>query len=939
MPASAALTAARPIARLRLVRARLRRAGGGVGAALGRWLRDPAGCALLAAGAYLAGYVAWLTAPDVPAEARELWGGLALLPSCLLASALTWRAATSGDVEPRTRRAWRWLSVAFLLYFAASGLWITLGQPPASVADVGYFCFYGAAFVGLLGFPTAAQTREARSQFWLDSATIMLAGLLVVWHAILGPLAEAGQAPLAETLVSLGYPAGDLLLLFGSTALLLRGAAGAARRAFVIVGLGTLAYLASDLAYGVAVLADEYRVGTPVDLGWVVAQVAVALGAHLHRGAARRGAIAPVTAATAAGAAAPRRAGTLFVLPYAAVAAVYLLLLDVARQEWSPPAQVLLLGAMALTALVAARQVKAMIENSRLEGLAAARRGEARFAALVQQSSDVVAVLDAETRFVYASPSMEGVFGWTPAVVAGKRLLDVVHEDDRELAEAELRRVADRPGATSILCVRVRRPDGAWRHAESSLTNLVHDPAVGGLVLNGRDVTDRKNLEAALAHQAFHDSLTQLPNRALFHDRVAHALVRAQREGTGVVVLFLDLDDFKTINDSLGHAAGDRLLFEVAGRLLNATRGSDTVARLGGDEFAVLIEQVRDDADAVVVADRVLTALRRPLTLDGTPVVVAGSLGIARAQIGDDAETLLRNADTAMYLAKQRGKGAYECFAPSMHDAMVERLGIENDLRLALDRGELRLAYQPIVALESGAVTGFEALVRWTHPTRGVVSPAVFIPHAERTGLIVPLGRCVLREACRQLGLWRQALGPEGRTLGISVNVSARQLQAGSQLVDDVGGALADAGLPPEALTIELTESAMMHDTDAALALLRQLSALRVRLAVDDFGIGYSSLSYIERFPVDVLKIDKSFVDRVAAEDAASGESPLIAAIILIGRTLGLRVVAEGIERLPQARRLRELGCELAQGYLFARPMPPEEIDRRIAGGGVRAAS
>jgi diguanylate cyclase (GGDEF)-like protein/PAS domain S-box-containing protein len=917
---------ARSAARLRLARARLRATGAWARGVLGDTWRDPGGRILLLAGAWVLGYLAWLVAPGVSSGTREAWGGLALLPSATLAVAFAWRTSRCAAVDARSRLAWRHLAAAFGLYFVSDAVWVLLGQPSVSPADAGFVAFYGFAFVGLLGFPTGQETPGRRVQFWLDAGTVMLSGLLVVWYLILGPLATAGSGASLRSLVILSYPVGDLLLLFGATALLLRGAVDESRRALVIVGVGTLAYLVADLSYAALSLAGRYHGGLPSDAGWVLGQMAVALGAHVHRrSAVRRAGRAAVDAASG------RRSRIFHLLPYAAAAAVYGLLVVVAHREWSAPTAGLLLGAVALTALVSARQVKAMLENTRLETIAAARQGEARFAALVQQASDVIAVLDAQTRILYSSGSLERVFGWAPSAVVGTHLLDLVHEDDRELVLGEFRRVSERAGATSLLCVRVRRPDGSWRHAESSLTNLAHDPAVGGIVLNGRDVTERKTLEAALAHQAFHDSLTHLPNRALFHDRVVHALARASREGGGVAVLYLDLDDFKAVNDSLGHAAGDRLLFEVAGRLLNATRGSDTVARLGGDEFAVLLENVRHGDDERVVAERVLAALRRPIVIDGTPVVTTGSLGLARARPDDDAEGLLRNADTAMYLAKERGKGACECFAPGMHDAMHERLGIENDLRLAVERGEFHLVYQPIVSLADGRVTGFEALARWAHPLRGTVPPALFIPHAERTGLIVPLGRWVLREACRQLAEWRRVLGPAGHALGISVNVSARQLQEGASLVHDVRTALADAALPPDCLTLEITESVMMQDTEAAHALLSQLSALRVHLAVDDFGIGYSSLSYIERFPVDVLKIDKSFVDRIAADaDAGGGESPLTAAIILIGQTLGLHVVAEGIERAGQAHRLRELGCEFGQGYLFAHPLPPDEAAMRL---------
>lgn len=403
------------------------------------------------------------------------------------------------------------------------------------------------------------------------------------------------------------------------------------------------------------------------------------------------------------------------------------------------------------------------------------------------------------------------------------------------------------------------------------------------------------------------------------------SLARAEGKPESIAVLFLDLDDFKTVNDSLGHQQGDRLLVAASGRLLNATRGSDTVARLGGDEFAVLLENVRSEADMLTVAARISHALRSPFALEGKEVFVAASIGIARATPGITADELLRNADAAMYAAKTRGKSQHAIFEPAMHAEIVARLELEADLRRALTHGELRVHYQPIVDLATGRLTGMETLLRWAHPKRGWVMPRDFVPFAEETGLIVPIGRWVLQEACRQAATW-QAEYPGAASLSITVNLSGRQLREAS-IAHDVRNALAESGLAGSRLVLEITESVLMNDTEGMLLKLQALKALGVSLAIDDFGTGYSSLGYLQRFPIDILKIDKSFIDAIGDEH----RSPALArAIIALGDSLEMRTVAEGIERDVQVAELREMGCQLGQGYHFARPMPPEELEEML---------
>ena len=425
--------------------------------------------------------------------------------------------------------------------------------------------------------------------------------------------------------------------------------------------------------------------------------------------------------------------------------------------------------------------------------------------------------------------------------------------------------------------------------------------------------------------QAFNDSLTGLANRALFLDRLDHALSRAERDGSGVTVLFLDLDGFKLVNDSLGHAAGDALLVAGADRIRRVVRGGETAARLGGDEFAVLLEGTRSGAEAVHVAQRLREALKPPFTIADREVLVSASIGIASG--GGSADELLRNADVAMYRAKRSGKGRYQVFEPGMHAEVVARLELEADIQRAVEREEFVVHYQPIVDLAERRIVAVEALVRWRHPERGLVAPGAFMGVAEETGLIVPIGAYVLREACRQVANWHAEL-PSQPPLKVSVNLSARQL-AQPDIADEVRRALADSRLVPGSLILELTETVIMQDTEASIAQLRALKELGLQIAVDDFGTGYSSLRYLQRFPIDILKIAKPFVDGLTER---SDEAVLARAIADLGRNLGMRTIGEGIEVEEQARRLSELGCPLGQGFLFGRPLPGDAMTVALMG-------
>jgi diguanylate cyclase (GGDEF)-like protein len=438
-------------------------------------------------------------------------------------------------------------------------------------------------------------------------------------------------------------------------------------------------------------------------------------------------------------------------------------------------------------------------------------------------------------------------------------------------------------------------------------------------------LTDAKTL-SQMQHQAFHDALTGLPNRALFLDRLAHALARRRAAASPLAVLFLDLDRFKVVNDSLGHGAGDQILVAVAERLKSCLRPADTAARLGGDEFAILVEDMTRRTDAVEVAERLQQALRAPFEVADREVFVSASIGIASS--GDGAEDLLRDADAAMYRAKGEGKGRYQLFEPGMQAAVLERLELEADLQRAIERNELLLQYQPINDLSTHEVVGVEALVRWQHPTRGLVPPLAFIPLAEETGLILPIGRWVMEHACRQAALWQARRGPE-EPLVIGINLSARQLQEPG-FACEVAETVRRYALDPPNVVLEITETVLMDDSETIAAQLAELKELGVRIAIDDFGTGYSSLGYLRDFRVDILKIAKPFVDGVGrgAEDSA-----LAQAIIDVGASLGLDIVAEGIELPLQLAKLRELGCGYGQGFYFSKPVDEAGIDRILREG------
>jgi diguanylate cyclase (GGDEF)-like protein/PAS domain S-box-containing protein len=571
-------------------------------------------------------------------------------------------------------------------------------------------------------------------------------------------------------------------------------------------------------------------------------------------------------------------------------------------------------------------------ERARDEAEEVLRLTASRFEAMVRHSSDIVVVIDERGMIRYVSPSATRVLGYEDAGVLAAPVFELIHPDDRDLVIADFERKLTQPPHLDPMQFRIRHGDGTWHWMEAVGTNLIEEPAVQGIVVNVRDINDRKAAEAELARRALHDELTGLPNRTLLVDRIQQALHRTARTGDVAAVLLLDLDRFKVLNDSHGHARGDELLVSVAHRLRSVMRAGDTVGRFGGDEFVVVCD-VSGVTEARAIADRVASALEQPFELGTVVVHLSASVGIALGdQPGTTPDVLLRDADAAMYRAKDRGRSRYEVFDSVMRRRAVARMDLETELRRALDNGEFVVHYQPEVGLRSAAgrypLVGVEALVRWDHPRRGLVPPSEFIPLAEELGLVVPLGRQVLRTVCREPAGWEQPGPAAGPRPWMAVNLSVRQLVTPG-LVDEIGVILAETGLAPSRLCLEITETMLVEDAGIAGQVLHGLKDIGANIAIDDFGTGFSSLSHLKRFPVDFIKVDREFVDGVGTD---AGDTAIVTAVIGMAHALDIPVIAEGVETAAQLEALQGLGCDYGQGYLFSRPVPAGEL-RTLAPG------
>jgi diguanylate cyclase (GGDEF)-like protein/PAS domain S-box-containing protein len=792
-------------------------------------------------------------------------------------------------------------------------------MPFPSVADAFHLVFYPFLVAGMLLL--IRERREHRDRGGLiDALIVTLALATLLWVYLIAPYVDDQALSLLRRLASIGYPLMDILVL----GVVARVAAGCHRRepAFAFIVSAAVVLLLSDAIHGWRLLDGGYETGGVPDTGWAIYYTLLGTAA-LHPSMRLLSTPGPefdghLTRAR---------------LALLACASLTVPLVIVVREALHEPLDLyVLIGASAVMfALVLLRMAGIVRRNEELALQTAAlteeavhQRSEARLSSLIRNSSDVICIVGEDADVRYVSPSVEQTFGYTPDALASVPLTGIVHPDEVQRVLSFLASIALQSAAQySIAEFRVRHHRQCWRDVEALGTNLLADEAIAGIVVNIRDISERKAFQAELEHQAFHDTLTALPNRALFRNRVEHALAGQRRDRLPVAVLFLDVDDFKNINDGLGHAAGDRVLQEVGMRPEDCMRPVDTAARLGGDEFAILIGDTESELQAIEIAHRVMEALEASMTLDGRDVTIATSVGIAfsdRGMVsGADADELLRNADAAMYMAKENGKGHYQVFQPEMHAKALARLQLKTDLQRALDAGEFTLRYQPIMDLSRGDMAGMEALVRWEHPDRGTVQPLDFVPLLEDTGLIVPVGRHILREAC----VWAahvQRACPRVPALSIAVNVSARQLQR-PEFIDEVREVLDETDIVPNSLTLELTESVMMQDIELSLLRLTALRGLGVKLAIDDFGTGYSSLNYIRQFPVDILKIDRSFLSDPNPEMAELTE-----AIVQLARIFKLKAVAEGIENHGQLERVQGMNCDFGQGFHFAEPLPGEEI-------------
>ena len=567
------------------------------------------------------------------------------------------------------------------------------------------------------------------------------------------------------------------------------------------------------------------------------------------------------------------------------------------------------------------------------------------FQLISENAADMIALVDCDGHRLYNSPAYEKVLGYSAEDLKTTSSMDQIHPDDRlrVLQAAENARMS---GQGECVEYRIRHKDGSWRTVESTASAIRNAKGqTDKLVIVNRDITERKRAEELLAHNAFHDGLTNLPNRALFLDRLQHALTLSKRHSNyKFAVLLIDVDEFKIINDSLGHSAGDELLVKVGQRLKDAVRRADTVsrprnaglpdkrsiddtlARLGGDEFAVLLDDIRDPIEAVRVAERIQPQLATPFIVNGQEIVISASIGIASSTSPHtQAEDLMRDADLAMYRAKRAGKARCEVSDTAMHANAVKRLQLETDLRKALEQGEFRVHYQPIVSLQTGRITGFEALTRWQRP-EGILSPAAFITVAEEIGLIIPMNRLLLREACLNLLSW-QAEFPATPALTMSVNITPKEF-AQPDLASEIGKTLQEVGLDPACLQLEIIETIAMGDAEKSGQVLAQLKALGVRLSIDDFGTGYSSLSRLRRIPVDTLKIDRAFIMNM---DTDPESLEIVRTIIMLAHNLGLKVVAEGAETDSQINQLKQLNCEMAQGYRYSKPADDQAMLKLLA--------
>ncbi|MGZ4689659.1 MAG: putative bifunctional diguanylate cyclase/phosphodiesterase [Acidimicrobiia bacterium] len=867
-----------------------------------------------------------MTAESTSAR-RSIWAGVAIAAAVLLVAVhllaptgavgeVTYLVALVGSGvfavwgaarrSSPTRAAWSWIAlgvclsglgdVTYSIYQHTQGI-----APDISVADVPWLASYVAIAVGLFKLLRASRLGDRRDiDGMIDMAVVGVVSLLIVWQVGVQATLTDTSLPIGVRVVWASYPILDAALL----ALVVRTAL--TRRSQFSGGLlltaGVTCWLFSDFFYMLFPASTSW---VPwLDAGWMIGAylLAAATWEHAPRGARQR------LQATHDDVGAGRIALAIAPLLVPAMIEVW------GHVQGDDPNPVPLLAAtLVLAGLAFVRAIRLLRRTALAQ--AELQSTEQQFRALVQHSSDAAFILDPDGTIRYVSPVAKEEFGYEPEDLVGRLGWDMIHPED--LPDAiEAFGALGTLGAHARAELRIRDGYGAWRWVEEVVTNLLEEPAIEGLVVNIRDISVRKAAEQALSRMAHYDRLTGLPNRWLLTEHLEEAFRGAH---DAVTLFIIDLDQFKFVNDSRGHAIGDRLLRAVADRLVGIVPAGDTIARIGGDEFAILSSDIGDAAAARARSRVVLDAIQEPFELEGAGrFFVCASVGIASAVRAETPDRLLQQADTAMYAAKKAGRSQSVIYDERLRSQADERLTIEADLRTALTAGELVVHYQPVVDLDSVAITGVEALVRWRHPSRGLLMPAEFIPIAEESALIERIGAFVLRQACEDAVWWTRA----GSPLSIAVNISAAQL-CQEHLAGDVRSVLYDTGLSPDQLVLEITETALLVGAERAMANVAALRSLGVHVALDDFGTGYSSLSYLKRVPSDIVKIDRSFVEGVAESPV---DRDIVGAIIDLAHALGRTVIAEGIETDAQCAELRRLGCKLAQGFLWSAAVQAEAV-------------
>ncbi|HYJ41101.1 MAG TPA: EAL domain-containing protein [Steroidobacteraceae bacterium] len=855
------------------------------------------------------------------------WGGEAVtdyigawgsFPVSVGICVVLWPSLFDAALSQRRRRAWRLIFAALVLDLIASVGWgytaltenVTFGSWP-DVLYIFYYPLAAWAFV-LLYLDLGGRARTMRA--WIDFTTVAIGFGSLLWFTALAPVAAMSGDDIMETWSVVGYGIGDAIAIIAGAMVAMQISNWREERPIVWLLIAMVVTLVSDLLWVNAELRGTYVIGGASDVGYFVFYVCMFAAVRSQLGHRQ-----PV--ASTLGLQGDLRGS----LPIVALMVGTIALLDDRLQLASGQSPLLIWVLVAATLLVVAGQAFSTREVVSLNREVATRRFDERLTELVRRSSDMIAICDPDGVIRYASPSSEQLLGVAPGELAGQRLDAVLGPESPHLREV-FDQVVRAAHSEQTANFSIPQGDDEKRSYKMVIANLCHVESIRGVTLNIRDISDATRLHDQLRTLAFHDSLTLLANRSLFADRV-HQAIRHIADGRTPAVLFIDLDNFKTVNDSLGHSAGDALLRAFAHRLVQSTRAGDTVARLGGDEFAVLIDHAPNIEAAMAVARQVLDACRQPFEIDGRPLRVGCSVGVALADRVSNVERLLRNADAAMYSAKSNGKGHAEVFQPEMLRAARRRIRIENELTTAIEEQQFEAHYQPIVDLTSRHLVGVEALMRWRHPTRGLVMPGDFIPLAEETGQIVAMTQWILNRACADLARLQRDVA-HGEGIRVSVNVSSRYLNHGN-IVEDVRNALATHQLAPNCLILEVTESLLLENSESLERTFQELKRIGVRIALDDFGTGYSSLAYLHRFPIDIIKIDRSFVERLAGDREGAGGVDAVAlarAILSLAEALDLDTVAEGIEHDIQRDTLLELGCKTGQGYLFGKAMPVAEV-------------